>query len=321
MRAAVRDGYGGPEVVRVVDVPDPVPGPREVLVRVRATTVNRTDAAYRAGLPRPARAVYGWPRPKAKVLGCELAGDVVGVGEEVSVFAVGDRVYGYVEGRFGAHAELVAVPEDGWLEPVPDGLTHADAVAATEGPHYALAFLVRTHVRPGQSVLVIGATGAIGSACVQLAAHRGARVTALCDAEHADVVARLGAGEVVDRARGLDALTGPYDVVLDAVGKASFASCRRLLRPGGAYSSSEPGRGGVNFALAAIGPLVRRRRHVVFPLPSEDAATRRTLHAALAAGDLVPLIDPHRFGLEEIVEAYRYVDTGTKLGSVVVDVP
>ncbi|WP_402467894.1 quinone oxidoreductase family protein [Isoptericola aurantiacus] len=316
MRAAVHDRYGPPEVVSVRDVAEPEPRESEVLVRVVASTVNRTDTAYRAGRPWFARPLYGgWRRPRATVLGCEFAGVVEAVGEAVGDRAPGDRVYGYVEGRFGAHAELLVVPAGGWIDPVPDGLDLTDAAVLTEGPHYAWAFCERLHVGTGQAVLVHGATGAIGSAAVQLAAARGAVVTAVCDAEHADLVRRLGAHRVIARDR-TDFTQDPerFDVVLDAVGKSSFAACRRLLRPAGAYASSELGRGGVNVLLAAA-PGVRVR----FPAPLPEGPTRRGIHDLITSGRLVPVVDRH-YPLEEIVAAHHYVESGRKVGSVVVDV-
>ncbi|MEG3614888.1 NAD(P)-dependent alcohol dehydrogenase [Isoptericola haloaureus] len=315
MRAAVHDRYGPPEVVRVEEVPDPAPGPGEILVRVRATTVNRTDTAYRAGRPWFARAMYGPRRPRARVLGCEYAGTVEAVGDGVHDRGVGDRVYGYVEGPFGAHAELMTVRSDGWVETIPDHLSFAEAATVTEGPHYAWAFCERLQIGPDTDVLVHGATGAIGAAAVQLAASCGATVTAVCDAAHADLVRSLGADRVIARDEvDFTRDAARFDVVMDAVGKSSFARCRRLLRPHGVYASSELGPGGVNLLLA-LAPWARVR----FPAPVPDGPTRRVLHELVTAERLVPVVDRH-YALEDITAAHRYVESGRKVGSVVVDV-
>jgi NADPH:quinone reductase-like Zn-dependent oxidoreductase len=172
VRAAVRTGYGGPEVIRFDDVPDPTPGRGEILVRVRATTVNRTDCAYRSGHPWINRVVCGWPRPRVAVLGSEYAGVVVGVGDDVGTFAVGDEVFGFVDGRRGAHAELVVVPVSGLVALIPEGWLPSEAAPGMEGAHYAHACLRVTVVGAGDRALVHGASGAIGSALCSCCARR-----------------------------------------------------------------------------------------------------------------------------------------------------
>lgn len=320
MRAAVRERYGPPDVVRVLDRPVPSPGDGELLVRVRCTTVNRTDCAYRSGTPAINRLVAGLRRPRAAVLGSEFAGVVTATGPGARGPAVGERVFGYVEGRFGAHAEYLTVPDDGFLATIPPGVPDDVAAAATEGAHYALAVVRRARIRPGERVLVHGATGAIGSALVQLLCDMGVTVTAVCDGVHADLVRGLGAVRVIDRTSTdftQDADT--YDVVVDAVGKSTFRACRHLLEPRGRFVSSELGPGAQNPLLALFTPVLRRRR-VVFPVPVSDPTMPGHLRELLASGRFRPVLDPHRFGLEDIAGAYRYVETGQKVGSVVVEV-
>jgi NADPH:quinone reductase-like Zn-dependent oxidoreductase len=330
MRAAVRQRYGGPEVIGLDDVPEPVVGRGEVLVRVHATTVNRTDAAYRSGRPWINRVYCGWPRPRVLVLGSEYAGVVAGVGEGVESYAVGDPVFGFVDGRPGAHAELVAVPVDGLVAPVPAGWDLVDAAPGMEGAHYAHACLRVTRVRAGNRVLVHGATGAIGTALVQLLHAEGVEVTAVCDRlppGRPDLLTRLGAARVVELG-GLAGGAGPesvgegFDVVVDATGHLSFAAARPLLRPGGTYVSCELGRGGQNVLLAAAGPVARalRRRHVLFPFPRADAALAAHLRALMDRGGYRPVVD-RTFEFDELREAYAYVDTGRKVGNVVVTMP
>lgn len=316
VRAAVQTAYGGPDVVRLADVDRPVAGSGELLVRVHATTVNRTDAAYRAGTPRLMRLTA---RPRGRVLGTEYAGVVEAIGADVTRYAVGDRVFGYNEGPFGAHAEYLAVRADGFLAPVPDGTTFAQAAPATEGAHYAQTFIRRAEVEPGMTVLVNGATGAIGSAAVQLLAAMDVAVTAVCATPHLDLVRSLGAAHVIDyTAEDFTRSGAGYDRVFDAVGKATFFRCRRLLRPGGVYVSSELGPFAQNLGLALVTPPLRRRR-VVFPVPLQKREMVEQLRDLLASGAFRPVIDRH-YPLEDIVEAHRYVDTGTKVGNVVIDV-
>lgn len=325
MRAAVNTEYGPPEVVHMRQVPEPEPAGGEVLVRVHTTTVNRTDCAYRAAHPWFMRALTGLRRPRRTVLGTEYAGEVVTVGEGATDLTVGDQVFGDCEGRFGAHAELLAVPENSMIARIPDGVDVKKAAASTEGAHYARSAIRHAGVRPGDRVLVIGATGGIGSAAVQLLANLGAKVSAVCAAEHADLVRGLGADLIIDRFTE-DVTVRPerYDVVVDAVGKSTFAACRPTLLPGGRYVSSELGPGGQNLPLSALGALGARMpgrlstaRRVVFPYPEEGPHVAQEIAGLLGSGAFSPVID-REYGLDEIVEAYRYVESGEKVSSVLI---
>ena len=203
----------------------------------------------------------------------------------MTAFSVGERVFGYVEGSFGAHAQYLTIPEDGWLAAIPAGLSYEEAAPATEGSHYALSSLLRAQVRSGQDVLVNGASGGIGSAAVQLLAGLGVRVTAVCDTAGVALVKDLGAGKVVDYT--VEDFTQDdlrYDIVFDAVGKSTFGRCRRLLKPGGAYVSSELGPWLQNAFLSLVTPHVGRftaGKKVVFPFPTHrpgDGAAVRAAH-------------------------------------------
>jgi NADPH:quinone reductase-like Zn-dependent oxidoreductase len=319
MKAAVRTRYGPPEVVRIAEVDKPVPKDGQVLVRVHATTVNRTDCGLRAARPFIYRFFLGLRRPRLTVLGNEFAGEVEAVGGGVTAFRPGDRVFGFDGTRFGAHAEYLATAADGLIATIPAGLTYQQAAASTEGSHYARSLIRAAGVRRGQEVLVYGATGAIGSAAVQLVAQLGAEVTAVCATPHLDLVRDLGADRVLDyTVQDFTRDTRRYDVVLDAVGKSSFGRCRRLLKPGGSYLSSDLGPLSQNPFLALVTPLLGGRR-VRFPIPRPDPERMAYLRGLLEAGAFRPLID-RRYPLDEIVEAYRYVETGQKVGSVVLDV-
>jgi NADPH:quinone reductase-like Zn-dependent oxidoreductase len=319
MKAAVHTRYGPPDVVSVAEVDKPPVEDDDVLVAVHATTVNRTDCAYRAAKPFFVRPAIGLTRPKRPILGTEFAGVVAAVGRDVSNFEVGDRVFGYNEGAFGTHAEFLSMPASGSLAVMPPDVPFATAAAATEGSHYALAFIRTAGIEAGQDVLVHGATGAIGSAAVQLLKHLEVTVTAVCDTANLELVRGMGADEVLDYTAGeLAGHTGTYDAVLDAVGKSTFGQCRRLLKPdGGVYLSSEMGPWAQNLVL----PLVtfRRKAKVRFPVPRHDQRMVEYLGTLLATGAFTPVIDRH-FPLDEIVAAYEYVETGRKVGNVVVDV-
>jgi NADPH:quinone reductase-like Zn-dependent oxidoreductase len=317
MRAAVHTRYGPPDVVGVCEVEKPQPRPDEVLVEIHAATVNRTDCAYRAGTPLVARPVYGWVRPRATVLGSEFAGVVEEVGAGVTSFTVGDRVFGYNEGPFGAHADYLVIREGASIAAMPADLTFEAAAAGTEGAHYALSQIRAAKVLSGQDVLVNGATGGIGSAAVQLLKSLGADVTAVCAGDHVELVEALGADRVIDyTAEDFTRDQQTYDVVLDAVGKSSFGRSKRLLKPHGIYLSTELGRFPGNPVLALVTPLLGGKK-VLFPIPRHDQAMVRHLKDLMESGDLKPVID-RRYPLDQIVDAYRYVETGQKIGNVVI---
>jgi NADPH:quinone reductase-like Zn-dependent oxidoreductase len=319
MKAAVHTRYGPPDVVRISEVDKPAAKDNEVLVKVHATTVNRTDSGLRAAKPFINRFFTGLLRPRVTVLGNEFAGAVEAVGRGVTFFEVGDRVFGYNGTRFGAHAEYVAMPQDGSLATMPAKVTYEEAAPSTEGSHYALSLIRKAKIRSGQDVLVNGATAPIGSAAVQLLKHLGANVTAVCASEHLELVKGLGADRVIDyTAQDFTKDPQTYDVVLDAVGKSSFGRCKRLLKPGGIYLSSDLGPLSQNPILALITPLVGGKR-VMFPIPKDDQEMARYLKGLLESGAFKPVID-RRYRLDQIVEAYTYVETGQKIGNVVISV-
>jgi NADPH:quinone reductase-like Zn-dependent oxidoreductase len=319
MKAAVHTRYGPPDVVRIADLAKPTITDDQVLVKVHATTVNRTDCGFRAAKPFIVRFFAGLIRPKVTVLGNEFAGIVEAVGGGVRSFQVGDRVFGFSEGSFGAHAEYLSMPADGLLAPMPTGMTFEEAAPCTEGSQYALSFIRTAKIQNGQDVLVYGATGAIGSAAVQLLKSLGANVTAVCATDHLDLVRSLGADRVIDyTAEDFTKDEQSYDVVLDAVGKSSFSRCKRLLKPRGIYLSSDLGPLSQNPVLALITPLSGGKK-VMFPIPKNDPGMVMHFKELIESAEFKPVID-RTYPLDQIVEAYTYVETGQKIGNVVITV-
>jgi len=319
VKAAVHTRYGPPDVVQIADIPRPSTTDNDILVRVYATTVNRTDCGYRAAKPFIVRLFSGLRKPRATVLGNEFAGRVESVGSVVTSFEVGDRVFGYCEGSFGAHAEYLSIPHDSPIAIMPSNLSYEEAAPGTEGAHYALAFITRGKISKGQHVLVNGATGAIGSAAVQLLKSVGADVTAVCHTENVALVKRLGADRVIDYAtQDFTAGDDFYDVIIDAVGKSTFGRCKHLLKERGIYLSSDVGPYAQNLLLALLTPLLRGRR-IVFPLPQQNAQIVAYLKELMETGKFTAVID-RRYSLDKIVEAYQYVESGRKVGNVVITV-
>jgi NADPH:quinone reductase-like Zn-dependent oxidoreductase len=315
MRAVVHDRYGPPEVLRVDEVERPTPGDDEVLVKIRATSVTRSDAHLRAGTPFVQRFMSGLRRPKRRILGHELSGEVVEVGSAVTEFEVGDRVFGalpYLALRTGSHAEFMAIPE-GWpLARIPAGLTFEQAAGVADG-----AFCALNGMRPvdvaGKDVLVYGASGSIGTAAVQLAKHFGAHVTAVCNGKNVELVRSLGADEVIDYERDDFTKNGnTYDVIFDAVGKESFRRCKNSLRPGGFYLPTDGFR---NMFLW----LLHKRfgdKKVVFEFPRYRKEDLLLVAELLETGRYRPVID-RVYPLDDVVEATAYVETQQKTGNVV----
>ena len=316
MRAVVHDTYGPPEVLGIRQVEDPVPQPHEVLVRVHATTVTRSDCGYRAADPFFARVFTGLRRPKRKIVGMELAGVVEAVGAEVTEFMVGDRVFGL---RGGANAELVCVREQGALAHIPEGTSFEQAAPLADGPSIARACLQKVDLGPGTSIVIYGASGAIGTAAVQLAKATGAHVTAVCNTKNLELARSLGADRVVDYTQEDFTKNGEtYDVVFDAVGKHSFRRSRRSLEPGGTYISTDLGFMW-HVPLLALATRWLGDKRVTLPIPKYSKEDVVFVKGLVEEGKYRAVID-RTYAFEDVVEATRYVETGQKTGNVVLKV-
>ncbi len=311
MRAVVHDRYGAPHVLRVEEVERPVPQADEVLVRVRAATVSRTDCGFRSGVPFAMRLFTGLGGPKRRILGSDWAGEVEACGAAVTEFAGGDHVFG--TRGFGGHAEFICVRESGRTAHMPTGATFEEAAAVCDGGLKALAALRRADLREGQRIVVYGASGAIGTAAVQLAKHFGADVTAVCDTRNLELARALGADAVVDYLQDDFTKNGEtYDVVFDAVGKHSFRRCRGSLARRGTYVATD---GLENLALGVWTACVGEKR-VLFAMASATKSDVLFLKELIEKGKYRAVVD-RSYPLEAVVEATRYVETGEKTGNVV----
>ena len=321
MRAVVYDRYGPPEVQRLEDVERPVPKEDEVLIKVHATTVNRLDAHTREANAKagPAvslisRLVSGVRRPRQPILGSEFAGEVVAAGRGLTEFAVGDRVFGNTGLRFGAHAEYMCVRQSGRMARIPTGMSFEDAAPMSDGALNALSVLAAADLRPGRRILIYGASGAIGSAGVQLARHFGADVTGVCSTKNVELVRSLGADRVIDYTKEDFTKNGQtYHVVFDAVGKHSFKRSRGSLEPGGLFLPTD----GFENLYWALKPSRKGSKRVVFPRRSQFGV--EFLKQLVESGEYRPVID-RCYPLEDVVEATRYVETEKKVGNVVLTV-
>src|SRR5438477_9548423 len=317
MRAVVYDRYGPPDVLRLANVELPVPKEAQVPVQGRATTVNRLDVHTREanrrgglGVSLLSRLVSGVRRPRQRILGSEFAGEVAAVGAGVSEFAVGDRAFGNSGLRFGAHAEFMCIPEGARIAHMPAGIDFEEAAPVSDGGLNALTCLKQADLRKGRTILIYGASGAIGTAGVQLARLFGADVTAVCSTKNLDLVRSLGADRMIDYTREDFTKNGQtYDVILDAVGKQSFPRCRDSLEPGDIFLPTD----GLANLIWALRTRRSRGKKVLFQIPprqtKEDVLSLKEL---VETGKYRPVID-RRYRLEDVIEATRYVETEQKV--------
>jgi NADPH:quinone reductase-like Zn-dependent oxidoreductase len=316
MKAAVYRRYGPPEVVRIEEVLTPIPKTTELLVRVRATTVSAGDARLRSARVPPGFGVlmrlgFGVLGPRKPILGWEFAGEVVAVGPSVSRFAPGDRVFGV---RMGSHAEYV-VASQGSVAPIPRNLRDEEAAALVFGGTTSLFYIRdKAKIQPGERVLINGASGAVGTAAVQLAKHFGGIVTAVCSSANAELVRSLGAVRVIDYVKeSFTQAADAYDIILDAVGNCTFSGCARALAPGGRLLLVVASLGQI---LAATLRPSRAGRKVLTGVSATPGEALHFLGGLAQSGAFIPVID-RTYTLAQIADAHAYVDTGRKKGSVV----
>jgi NADPH:quinone reductase-like Zn-dependent oxidoreductase len=323
MRAAVVHRFGGPEVVGIDEVPKPEPRDDELLVKVHASTVSVADHRTRSRDLPPGLAWFYVPlalgvfRPRKRILGMDVAGVVEAVGAEVTEFAPGDEVIAMLGDDFGGHAEYARVPLSKAIARKPRNLAFDEAIALVFGGHTALGFLNRAGVGPGDEVLVNGASGAVGTAAVQLAHRRGARVTAVCSGANADLVRSLGADRVIDYTVEDFTQNGEaYDAIVECVGNAPFERVSASIKPGGAHLLVV---GGFKSMLTMRRDSKRSGKLVTMQGEHVTGEGLASIVELAESGEYRPVID-RTYELDEIVAAHRYVDTGRKRGNVVLKI-
>lgn len=319
MKAIVYAKYGPPEVAKLMEVTKPIPKENEVLVKVYASTINRTDSGFRSAQYFISRFWSGLLRPKHQILGCEFAGIIEEIGEEVKEFKNGDKVFGFNDKSFGGHGEYLTISASNILTTMPEGISFSDAAALTEGAHYALVNIRASKIKREQNVLVYGASGAIGSAAVQLLKHFGAKVIAVCNTKNIELVKALGADSVIDyQTQDFTKTETNFDFIFDAVGKSSFGQCKPLLTKKGIYISTELGKNGENILFALFTPLFGGKK-LLFPIPSITKEDILFLKELYQKGEYKPLID-RTYTMNQITEAYEYVESGQKTGNVILKI-
>jgi NADPH:quinone reductase-like Zn-dependent oxidoreductase len=318
MKAIVYTEFGPPEVLQLKEVEKPTPKDDEVLIRVHATTVSREDPATRSS-----PGLNGLREPKNPILGWYLAGEVEAVGKKVKRFSVGDQVFGSAGTRLGCHAEYTCLPEDGALAIKPTNITYEEAAAIPNGALTTLPYLRDNgKIRPGQKVLIHGASGTVGTSGVQFAKYYGAEVTGVCSTANLELVRSLGADHVIDYTEeDFTQSDQTYDIIFDAVGKSSFSRCKDSLKDGGVYLTTVPS---AEALFRRLWPLRERGKRVSFAATGLRPARKKAKDLAfireLVESGMIKAVIDRRYPLEQMADAHRYVETGHKKGDVVITV-
>jgi NADPH:quinone reductase-like Zn-dependent oxidoreductase len=319
MKASVNTKYGPPEVLEIKEVEKPSPKDNELLIKIHATTVNRTDCGFRNPEYFIVRIVGGLFAPRKHILGTELAGEVEAIGKNVKTFKPGDQVFGLSTFNFGTHAEYVCVKEEKAIALKPTNMSYQEAAAVCDGAFLAYANLKKIDFSTPKKVLVNGASGSIGSSTVQLAKYLGADITAVCDTKRAELVKSLGANKVIDYTKEDFTNCGElFDLVFDSVGKSSFGKCKKILKPKGIYISSELGYMSQNIFYALFTPLFGGKK-VLFPIPVDKKEDIIFFKELIEVGKYKAIID-RTYPFEQIIEATKYVEAGEKTGNVVITI-
>lgn len=313
MKAAVRSTYGSPEVLRIAEVEMPAPKDNEVLIKVYATTVSRTDCHTLSGKPFFMRFIVGLFNPRLRITGTDFAGRVEAPGKKATTFKAGDNVIGFEFLGLQSHAQYLVLPDTKDIVRMPRNLSYEEAAACIEGAFYAINVINKMDPKPGQKALVNGASGAIGTSMVQFFKFHGLYVTAVCSGVNSELVRSLGADKVIDyKTKDFTTDDERYDFVFDAMGKSSFSACKRLLKDKGIYSSS----GGPNFLYVLFTPFLGGKKEIFCP-PKNLKENLNFITTLIENGNFRPVID-RKYTLDKIADAFEYVASGQKTGNVII---
>jgi NADPH:quinone reductase-like Zn-dependent oxidoreductase len=318
MKASIRRKYGSSNLIKIENIEKPIPKDNGILIKVYATTVNRTDCAILTAQPFIMRFALGLFRPRKIILGTDFAGEVVSIGKNVKSFKVNDKVFGFKDTGLESQTEYITSTEEN-LFPIPENINYKQAAASLEGAHYAYTFVHKVNIQSGQRILINGATGGIGSALLQFVKQYNVKITATCNTKNLKLIKSLGADKIYDFTKeDFTVDKEKYDFIFDAVGKSTFGKCKPLLKEKGIYISSELGPYSQNL-FYAISTSISNNKKVIFPLPYSTKNTIPYIMELLKKEKFRPVID-REYLLEDISKAYEYVLKGEKTGNVIINV-
>ena len=316
MKASIRRKYGSPNQIKIESIDKPIPKDNEVLIKVYATTVNRTDCANLTAKPFIMRFILGLFKPRKTILGTDFAGEVESIGKNVKSFSIGDKVFGFNDTGSESQAEYVTTTVEN-LFPIPEKIDYKQAAASLEGASYAYSFIHKVNIQSGQNILINGATGGIGSALLQFVRQYDVNITATCNTNNIQLIKSLGADNIYDYTKkDFTKENDKYDFIFDAVGKSTFGKCLSSLKEKGIYISSELGPYSQNIFYPLLTSILSKK--VIFPIPYSKQKTIPFICKFLENGKFNPVID-REYALEDISKAYEYVIKGQKIGNVLIN--
>ena len=316
MKASIRKKYCLPNQIKVESIDKPIPNENEVLIKIYATTVNRTDCANLTAKPFIMRFVLGLFKPRKTILGTDFAGELISIGKNVKSFSIGDKVFGFNDTGSESQAEYVTTTVEN-LFPIPEKIDYKQAAASLEGASYAYSFIHKVNIQSGQNILINGATGGIGSALLQFVRQYDVNITATCNTNNIQLIKSLGADNIYDYTKkDFTKENDKYDFIFDAVGKSTFGKCLTLLKEKGIYISSELGSYSQNIFYPLLTSILSKK--VIFPIPYSKQKTIPFICKFLENGKFNPVID-REYALEDISKAYEYVTKGQKIGNVLIN--
>ena len=317
MKASIRKKYCLPNQIKVESIDKPIPNENEVLIKIYATTVNRTDCANLTAKPFIMRFVLGLFKPRKTILGTDFAGELISIGKNVKSFSIGDKVFGFNDTGSESQAEYVTTTVEN-LFPIPEKIDYKQAAASLEGASYAYSFIHKVNIQSGQNILINGATGGIGSALLQFVRQYDVNITATCNTNNIQLIESLGADNIYDYTKkDFTKENDKYDFIFDAVGKSTFGKCLSLLKEKGVYISSELGPYSQNIFYPLLTSILSKK--VIFPIPYSKQKTIPYICNLLEKGKFNPVID-REYALEDISKAYEYVIKGQKIGNVLIKI-
>ncbi len=321
MKVVIYEKFGNPDVLEIREIDNPVPNENEVLIKVYASTVTAVDSIFRIGKQFFARMAAGITKPKNKILGTEFSGEIIDIGSNVKNFKIGDKVFGPSGPNFGTYSEFICLPEDSPIEIIPSEISVDEAAAIPSGALTALPFLRDTgKIKPGNKILIIGASGSVGTYAVQMAKYFGAEVTGVCSTSNVELVKSLGADKVIDyKKEDYSKSKETYDVIFDTVGKGSYAECKHLLKPNGIFMTTFISAT-ILYQMLISTRLSSKKAIISFTGMRSDADKSKDLKLIkklIEEKKLKAVIDK-KYSVEQIQEAHAHVDSGHKKGNVLV---